>query len=142
MADLDGLQPGPRDHLVTRALETLLERIGGEFREDVALDPAEGPKRLARHAMAEIARQLAAADETADEQVIRLNRLLRGIVPSEDDWAQTELVVPAKVLSGIKARSPLGICLPTTAAAGDAVQPERPARQRRGPAEYRLRAEG
>ena len=108
MADLDGLQPGPRDHLVTRALETLLQRIGGEFREDVALDPAEGPERLARHAMAEIARQLAAADETADEQVIRLNRLLRWIVPSGDDWAQTELVVPAKVLSGVKARSPLG----------------------------------
>lgn len=58
--------------------------------------------------MAEIARQLAAAEETADEQVIRLNRLLRGIVPSGDDWAQTEVVVPATVLSGIKARSPLG----------------------------------
>ena len=29
-------------------------------------------------------------------------------MPSEDDWAQTEVVVPARVLSGIKARSPLG----------------------------------
>jgi hypothetical protein len=95
-------------------LERLLDELGTEFRDDVALDPAEAPERLARHAMAEIARQLGAAVETADEQVIRLNRLLRGIVPSGDDWAQAEVVVPARVLSGIKARSPLGqpIALP------------------------------
>ncbi len=58
--------------------------------------------------MDEIARQLAADDSTADAQTARLNDLLRRVVTDEDDWAQTELVVPARVLSGIKPRSPLG----------------------------------
>lgn len=108
MANLDGLQPGPRDHLITRALERLLQQIGSDFLEDVALDPAEAPERLARHAMAEIARQLAADDRGADAQTGRLNELVRRLVADEDDRAQTEVVVPARVLSGIKARSPLG----------------------------------
>ena len=108
MAEADGLKPGPRDHLITRALERLLQQLGAEFRQDVALDPAEGPGRLARHAMAEIARQLAADESTADAQAARLNDLLRRIVTDEDDWAQTEVVVPARILSGIKPRSPLG----------------------------------
>lgn len=108
MADADGLKPGPRDHLITRALERLLQHLGAEFRDEVALDSAEGPDRLARHAMAEIARQLAAGDEDADDQAARLNGLLRGLVANDDDWAQTEIVVPARILSGIKPRSPLG----------------------------------
>lgn len=107
MGELEGLRPGPRDHLITRALERLLERLGDEFRQDVALDAAEGPERLARHAMAEIARQLA-ADEDADTQATRVNALLRRIVADDDDWANSELVLPARVLSGIKPRSPLG----------------------------------
>ena len=85
----------------------MLQQLDAELREDVALDPSEGPQRLARHAMAEIARQLA-GDEGADAQAIRLNDLLRRIVLDGDDWAQTEVVVPARVLSGIKSRSPLG----------------------------------
>lgn len=107
MAHLDGLQPGPRDHLITRALEKLLQRLGPEFRQEAALDPAEGPERLARHAMAEIARQLA-LDEEVDVQATRLNDLLRRVVANADDWAQSEVVVPATVLSGIRARSRLG----------------------------------
>lgn len=107
MADLDGLRPGPRDHLITRALERLLQQLGAEFRQDVALDAAEAPERLARHAMAEIARQLA-ADDDADAQAERVNDLLRRIVADEDDWAQTEVVLPARVLSGIRPRSALG----------------------------------
>jgi hypothetical protein len=107
VADADELKPGPRDHLITRALERLLQRLDVEFREDIALDPAEAPERLARHAMAEVARQLAIVD-SADDQATQLNGLLRRIVASEGDWAQTEVVVPARVLSGIKARSPLG----------------------------------
>ena len=107
MANLDGLQPGPRDHLITRALEQLLRRLDPEFRQEASLDPAEGPARLARHAMAEIARQLA-LDDDADVQANRLNELLRQIVPDAADWAQTEVVVPARVLDGIKARAPTG----------------------------------
>ena len=38
------------------------DELDAEFREEVALDRAEGPERLARHAMAEIARQLAKED--------------------------------------------------------------------------------
>ncbi len=106
MGDAGGLKPGPRDHLITRALERLLRELGAEFRDEVALDPAEGPERLARHAMAEIARQLATED-SADDQAARLNGLLR-LVAEDDDWARTEVVVPATVLSGIRARSRLG----------------------------------
>ena len=107
MADADGLKPGPRDHLITRALERRLRQVDVEFRDDVALDPAEGPDRLARHAMAEIARQLA-SDQSADAQAARVNEVLRQIVPDEDSWVEAEVVVPARVLSGIKPRSSLG----------------------------------
>ncbi len=107
MGNTDGLQPGPRDHLITRALARLLSQLYPSFRLDVELDPVEAPERLARHAMAEIARQLA-GDETADVQASRLNTLLRSFVSDQDDWAQTEVVVPARVLSGIRPRSPLG----------------------------------
>lgn len=84
MDEIDGLRPGPRDHLITRALERVLEHLGVEFRQDAPLDPTEGPERLARHAMAEIARQLTAAD-SADAQASRLNDLLRGMVNDADD---------------------------------------------------------
>ncbi len=57
--------------------------------------------------MAEIARELA-TDESADAQAARLNRLLRPLVDGDDDWARTEVSAPARVLSGIKPRSPLG----------------------------------
>jgi superfamily II DNA or RNA helicase/HKD family nuclease len=107
VADADGLKPGPRDHLITRALERLLLQVDAEFREDVALDAAEGPERLARHAMAEIARQLA-RDESADAQAARLNDVLRRVASDDESWAESEVVVPARVLSGIKSRSSLG----------------------------------
>jgi superfamily II DNA or RNA helicase/HKD family nuclease len=107
VADLDGLKPGPRDHLITKALERLLRRLDGEFRDEIALDPAEGPERLARHAMTEIARQLAAV-ESADAQASRVNELLRRLVVDDGDWAETEVVVPARVLSGIRGRTSMG----------------------------------
>ena len=107
MSDTDELKPGPRDHLITRALGHLLDALAAEFRDDQALDPVEGPERLARHAMAEIARQLA-KDDTAEVQAARLNRLLQNLGADETDWARTELLLPPRVLSGIKPRSPLG----------------------------------
>ncbi|MGH2893570.1 MAG: DEAD/DEAH box helicase family protein, partial [Solirubrobacteraceae bacterium] len=111
---MDGLQPGPRDHLITRALERLLQTLGSDLREDIALDPAEGPERLARHAMREIARQLG-TDETAEGQAVTVNSVLRGIVSETEDWAAAEVVLPPRILSGIKRRSPLGdpMALPT-----------------------------
>ena len=107
MADREGLRPGPRDHLITGALAQLLASLDADLLEDVALDPAEGPERLARHAMREIARQLA-KDESADTQAAALNLILRGIVSDAADWAAAEILMPPRVLSGIKRRSALG----------------------------------
>ena len=58
--------------------------------------------------MAEIARQLAADDCDADVQAGRLNDLLRRLVVDRDDWERTEVLVPARVLAGVKSRSSLG----------------------------------
>ena len=114
MADTDGLRPGPRDHLITRALERVLASLDADLLEDVALDPAEGPGRLARHAMREIARQLA-SDDTADGQAAALTAVLRGMVSDADDWAAAEVVVPPRILSGIKRMSALGEPMPLPA---------------------------
>jgi hypothetical protein len=114
VADTDGLRPGPRDHIITQALERLLASIDSDLLEDVALDPAEGPERLARHAMREIARQLT-KDDTADGQATTLNSALRGLVSDADDWAAAEVVVPPRVLAGIKRRSTLGEPMPLPA---------------------------
>lgn len=111
MGDTDGLRPGPRDHLITRALERLLSSLDVNLLEDVGLDPAEGPERLARHAMREISRQLA-DDKTADVQAQKLNAVLRALVSDDEDWAAAEVVVPPRVLSGIKRRSLLGDPMP------------------------------
>jgi len=53
MTDTD---PGPRDHLITRALERALSALASEVRDEAALDAAEAPERLARHAMDELRR--------------------------------------------------------------------------------------
>jgi superfamily II DNA or RNA helicase/HKD family nuclease len=107
VADTNALRPGPRDHLITRALTRLLEELEPAFWQDVPLDPAEGPERLARHAMAEIARRLAAED-TADAQAARVNELLGQVVGGEERWEAAEVAVPARILTGINARSSLG----------------------------------
>jgi superfamily II DNA or RNA helicase/HKD family nuclease len=105
------LRPGPRDHLITRELVRQLELLAAELREEAALDPAEGPERLARHAMGEIARQLA-DDESAESQARRVNALLRPFVADADDWDGAEVVLPPRVLLGIKRRSSLGDPIP------------------------------
>jgi hypothetical protein len=104
-------EPGPRDHLITRALESELDQIDPSVRVEEPLDPAEGPGRLARHAMREVERELA-NDEAADWQATRLNGVLRELVGEAEDWQATEVALPARVLYGIKGRSPLGDPLP------------------------------
>jgi superfamily II DNA or RNA helicase len=97
--------PGPRDHLVTRSLETELSGLDPDFVVEQPLDPAEAPERLARHAMDELRRELD-ANTSADAQADRINGLLGqfggGTTEVED------IALPARVLYGIKKRSPLG----------------------------------
>jgi hypothetical protein len=52
-------EPGRRDHLITRALEQRLAALESELLAEEPLDPAEGPQRLARHAMERIRGELA-----------------------------------------------------------------------------------
>ena len=108
------MAPGPRDHLVTRELAQGLERLNPEVRVEAALDPAEGPARLARHAMREVERELA-VDETAEVQAERLNGVLRQLAGEGEGVLSAEVALPPRVLYGIKARSPLGdpVDLPT-----------------------------
>jgi superfamily II DNA or RNA helicase/HKD family nuclease len=96
--------PGPRDHLITRSLEREIEQLGADFRDERALDAAEAPERLARHAMDQIRRDLD-EDEPADTQAERVNALLGQLANPADS---EHIALPARVLHGVKARSPLG----------------------------------
>ena len=101
--------PGPRDHLVTRALERALSELDKELRVEDSLDPAEAPERLARHAMVELRRELD-GDDSADAQAERVNEVLRKL--SGEDALDGEIALPARVLQGIKSRSRLGDVVP------------------------------
>jgi hypothetical protein len=57
--------------------------------------------------MREVERQLA-VDETAVRQAERRNGVLRQLVGATDQGLQAELVLPPRVVHGMKARSPLG----------------------------------
>jgi superfamily II DNA or RNA helicase/HKD family nuclease len=101
-------EPGPRDHLVTRAIDRELAQLPAEQRVEQPLDPAEAPERLARHTMAEVRRQLPETD--ADAQATRVNDALRHL--AGDSASDVEVAVPARVLRGIKGRSPMGDVVP------------------------------
>ena len=100
-----GIEPGPRDHLVTRALERDLSPVDPDLVVERALDPAEGPERLARHAMGEIRHQLADY-ESAELQAERTNILLGDVASGDSEDGKVAL--PPRVLHGIKRRTPLG----------------------------------
>lgn len=102
-------EPGPRDHLVTRRLERDLNDLAPDVLDETPLDRAEAPHRLARHVMDELRRELGAEDDSADEQAGRVNDLLRGVV---GDGVGADVMLPARVLQGIKGRSPLGDVVP------------------------------
>ena len=132
--------PGPRDHLLTRALQAAMAELDDDLLVESDLDPAEAPERLARHLMNEVRLVLGRDDESADKQAQETNELLRQALASDGAG-----------VDGAKLRSRRAYCKASrsgrrsairaaAAAAGDAVQPERPARQRRRPAQHRLRA--
>jgi superfamily II DNA or RNA helicase/HKD family nuclease len=97
--------PGPRDHLITRALERDLSELAPEVRDETPLEDAEAPERLARHAMAEFRRELANG-ESADGQARRVNAALRQV--AGEDQLEAEVMLPARVLQGVRDRSALG----------------------------------
>ena len=103
------IEPGPRDHLITRALERDLSQLEPELRDEQALDDGEARTRLARHGMDEISRQLD-PDEPADKQAQRVNAALRDLAST--DSRESEVALPARLLKGIKRRSPLGDVVP------------------------------
>jgi superfamily II DNA or RNA helicase/HKD family nuclease len=107
---MDGT-PGPRDHLITESLARELSGLDPDVIVEASLDPAEGPSRLARHAMREIERELA-IDESADVQAERLNRVLRQVASSESPSDGPQVALPPRVLLGIRARAPVGDLLP------------------------------
>jgi superfamily II DNA or RNA helicase/HKD family nuclease len=107
---MDGT-PGPRDHLITESLARELSRLDPEAIVDASLDPAEGPNRLARHAMREIERKLA-VDDSSDVQAERLNRVLAQFSAGENTSDGTQIALPPKVLLGIRARGRVGELLP------------------------------
>lgn len=107
--DPSEVDPGPRDHLVTRRVERELRRLAAEVIDAAPLDGAEAPERLARHVMDELRRELSADDDPSDDQVGRVNALLAGAIR---DSADAEVPIPARILRGIKGRSPLGDVLP------------------------------
>jgi hypothetical protein len=102
--------PGPRDHLITRALKRELSAVAAEALDESPLDAAEAPDRLARHAMDELRRELRVEGAAADVQARTVNEILRRFAPGAGGAA--EVAVPARVLQGIKGRSPLGDVIP------------------------------
>jgi hypothetical protein len=89
--------PGPRDHLLTRQLERRLAGLEPDLRSEEPLDPAEGPARLARHAMKEIGRDLAGV-ESADDQAQQLNGLLADL---GEDASDALLELPPRSSSAV-----------------------------------------
>jgi superfamily II DNA or RNA helicase/HKD family nuclease len=88
-------------------LERDLSGLEAVLRDEHPLDPAEAPERLARHAMSELRRGLD-SDDPSDAQARQVNDVLR----SFGGVADAEVALPARILQGIKARSPLGDVVP------------------------------
>ncbi len=61
--------------------------------------------------MREVGRELG-GEESAEAQAERLNGVLRELVREDDEWDAAEVMLPPRILSGIKRRSPLGDPLP------------------------------
>jgi superfamily II DNA or RNA helicase/HKD family nuclease len=107
---MHSVDPGPRDHLMTRALRKALAEVDDELLAENALDPAEAPERLARHLMAEVRRALDDSED-AENQAESVNALLKHAL-SEPDAEGAEVLLPTRVLQGVRARSSLGDVLP------------------------------
>jgi superfamily II DNA or RNA helicase/HKD family nuclease len=106
---VSSVDPGPRDHLITERLEHDLRAVEPDLLLIAGLDAAEAAARLARHAMDEIRRELGDRQDTADIQASRVNALLHELTTDRTDGS---VALPARVLQGVQARSPLGDPVP------------------------------
>jgi HKD family nuclease len=86
-----------------------LTDLDAELVDEHPLDAAEAPDRLARHAMGELRVNLDGED-SADAQAERVNAVLRTFAGGDEPDAQ--ICLPARVLQGIKGRTPLGDVMP------------------------------
>ncbi|UGS38492.1 hypothetical protein DSM104329_04921 [Capillimicrobium parvum] len=98
------LRPGPRAHLLTRALQAALAALDPAALEVEALDPAEGPDLLARH-LANAVRRALRDEERVDDQATTVNELL--LAADRSDVDET-LAMPPRMLRAIRAAGPLG----------------------------------
>ena len=103
MSDL--LRPGPRDHLLTRELTRLLERVDPELIDRIRLDGAEGPRRLARHLASAIELALAGLGSDGDAASAQAG-LVNEILDGRDDDAS--LVLPPEIWTGLRS-APTGL---------------------------------
>ncbi len=99
---VEELRPGPRDHVITRALRHALTGLDPGLVDEARLDAAEGPTRLARHLAAELERALREADD-AIPQATLMNDLIETLGAGGE-----AIDVPPAVLRGIRGRSALG----------------------------------
>jgi superfamily II DNA or RNA helicase/HKD family nuclease len=97
--------PGPRDHLVTRALRRALGELDPRVVDIEHIDAAEAPERLARH-LAAVVRRILAMSEEATAQADVVNDLLQ--LADGDMAVQEEIPTPPQILTGIRALNPLG----------------------------------
>jgi superfamily II DNA or RNA helicase/HKD family nuclease len=94
------LQPGPRDHLLTREIERLLRAVDPSLVERAPLDATEAPSRLARHLARVIERELGSqGGADAVRQATTVNQL----IPDDE-----RLVLPPEVWTGLR-RAPIGL---------------------------------
>ncbi len=99
------VEPGPRDHLITRALERALGSLDQGLIERRPLDAAEAPDRLARHLAAALRSELHGLSSAGDQAEL-INRAVEELLSTDNDEAAVAL--PPRILDGIRAISPLG----------------------------------
>ena len=105
----DASTPGPRDHLVTRALEQALAELEPDSFVTEGLEVAEAPRRLARHLGIAVQRALASLADSDDgalaAQATQLNALLDQADPEE---VGDLIAFPPRILTELRTPTPAG----------------------------------
>ncbi|MDO9354917.1 MAG: DUF3427 domain-containing protein [Solirubrobacteraceae bacterium] len=105
----DASTPGPRDHLVTRALEQALADLEPDSFVTEDLEVAEAPRRLARHLGIAVQQALTSLAESSDDalaaQATQLNTLLDQADPEE---VGDLIAFPPRILTELRTPAPAG----------------------------------